>query len=168
MTARISPYSYGVLADVVYEPSNAEHRRRRHLVYASATLGKLIGPTFSCVAKKHERIPTSKEIRALSYRTEVKNTDDAQLTVALYAHDGNGPAPLWFEEKRKQFFKVCDIRANLSEQCTPEARSVTDGKEFWVLSLSIELTLGSTEIQARAKWQNNGQTEYSDAQVVYA
>jgi len=82
-----------------------------------------------------------------------------------------GMDPLLYGSKKrevKQFFKVCDIRANLSEQCTPEARSVTDGKEFWVLSLSIELTLGSTEIQARAKWQNNGQTEYSDAQVVYA
>ncbi len=52
VAARVSPYSYGVLGDVVYEPSNAEHKSRSDLVYTSATSGKLIGPTFSCIAKK--------------------------------------------------------------------------------------------------------------------
>lgn len=52
---RVSPYSYGLLGDVPYDPSNSEHEKRGQLAYASATFGRLIGPTFLCIAKQVTR-----------------------------------------------------------------------------------------------------------------
>jgi len=168
VSARISPYCYGVLCDVGYEPSNEEHEFRVCLVYTSATSEKFIGPTFSSVAKKVLVFPSISYILGpSSYRTEIRRIDEAKLTVVLYVYDGEGPIPLWFQENEEEFRKLCDIKADLSEQCTPKSKSIVDGREFWVLRFSVEVTLGSTEIEARIKWQNGGKTKYSPATVVY-
>ncbi|KLO12776.1 hypothetical protein SCHPADRAFT_904821 [Schizopora paradoxa] len=165
--ARVSPYSYGLLGDVPFDPSNSEHEKRGQMAYTTATSGKQIGPAFLCIAKKGEKIHSTQEICARNYKSEVVKPDDAKLTVTLVAHDGKAPAPMWFKEHRDEFFKLCDIKADLSNQCTLQSRQTVEDREFWVLKYSIELTLGSTEISARIKWQSGNETKYSDAQVVY-
>jgi len=110
---------------------------------------------------------TSKNINAQNYFQEIETIADAKHTVLLYAYDGKGPAPFWFEENREEFRKLCDITADLSDQCTSQSKMLVDGVELWVLRFSVELTLGSTEIEARIKWDHNGETKYSNAQVAY-
>ncbi len=55
----------------------------------------------------------------------------------------------------EKFRKLCDVTADLSDQCTRQSKMLVDGVELWVLRFSIELTLGSTEIEARIKWNHN-------------
>jgi len=109
----------------------------------------------------------SKDVNARDYYREVEHIANAKCTSALYAYDGEGPVPFWFRENRNNFRKLCDVEADLSDQCVPQSKLIVDGTELWVLHYSIELTLGSTEIEARIKWNHNGKTKYSPASVVY-
>ncbi len=42
----------------------------------------------------------SKEVNARDYCREVEHIANAKCTSALYAYDGEGPAPYWFKENR--------------------------------------------------------------------
>jgi len=113
------------------------------------------------------RLSASEEVSARNYSKEIDTIAKAIHLCSLYAYDGEGPFPFWFEENRDKFRKLCDITADLSDQCTTQSILWVDGVQLWVLCFSIELTLGSTEIEARVKWKHNGKTKYSEAHVVY-
>jgi len=109
----------------------------------------------------------AEKVSAPDYYQEIKTISEAKYTCPLYAYDGEAPVPFWFDENREKLRLVCNIKADLTEQCTPQSKIIIDDVELWELSFSVELTLGSTEIEARIKWDHNGETKYSDAQVAY-
>ncbi|KLO12783.1 hypothetical protein SCHPADRAFT_940956 [Schizopora paradoxa] len=167
VTTRLSPSSYGVRSSVPYRHYDEDHQRRKHLIKKHKKNGQYIGPTFSCIAKKNEKLSMGGGSSACGYFREVQTPLHADILSGLYAYEGEDPAPIWFDENRDKFRKLCDITADLRELCTPESRVVVDGVGLWELHYSIELTLGSTEIEARVKWEHEGETKYSEAKVVY-
>ncbi|KLO12778.1 hypothetical protein SCHPADRAFT_940952 [Schizopora paradoxa] len=167
VTTRLSPSYYGISCATQYTPSCPDHEQRKHLVYNLRRGGQRIGPVFSCIAKKNEKLSASGGVDASEYWREIINPQNAHISCPLYAYEGEGPAPLWFDENKDKFRKLCEITADLSEQCTPETGTFIDGVGVWQLKYSVELTLGSTEIEARIRWEHKGETKYSEAKVVY-
>ncbi|KLO12785.1 hypothetical protein SCHPADRAFT_940958 [Schizopora paradoxa] len=169
VTARMSRTCYGTDCLTLFDPFDADHIKRRDLVTPSPFGGHKIGPIFSCIAKKDESIEVS-EAYCKSYLRRVLNKDDARHTSSsIYCYDGDDPVPLWFEENKGKFRELCKLEADLSGRCTDKTRRNLGGLvDYWLLDFEIELKLGTTELEARIKWEQNGQTLYGPVRVVYA
>ncbi len=52
--------------------------------------------------------------------------------------------------------ELCQIEANLSELCTEKSKkSVVGVLSYWLLDFEIEIKMGTTEIEARIKWEED-------------
>lgn len=52
--------------------------------------------------------------------------------------------------------ELCKLEADLSGRCTDKARRNSGGLiDYWFLDFAIELKLGTTEMEARIKWEQD-------------
>ena len=56
----------------------------------------------------------------------------------------------------EKFRELCKLEADLSSLCTDKERRTLGGLiDYWLLDFEIELKLGTTEFEARIKWEQN-------------
>jgi len=151
-----------------FDPFDEDHIKRLDLIKRSPFGDHHIGPIFSCIAKKNESIAESRTYSSSFSRRILQKENAKRISSSVYCYDGDGPIPLWFDENRGKFRELCKLEADLSDRCTDEAKSCLGGLiDFWTLDFEVELKLGTTEVEARIKWEQDGTTRYGPVRVVY-
>jgi len=168
ITARMSRACYGTRCMTRFNPSDASHASRLHLVNRSELFGHKIGPIFSCIVRKNESVTVS-DTHSSSYSKRIFDVEDARhVSSSIYCYDGDGCIPYWFDEDKEKLQELCQIEADLSELCTEKSKKSAVGVlSYWLLDFEIEIKMGTTEIEARIKWEEDGDTKYGPARVVY-
>ncbi|THH09037.1 hypothetical protein EW145_g2296 [Phellinidium pouzarii] len=163
VTSRACKTSYGTTCSVPFNILLSDHRQRMELVHPG-TDGSYIGPVFDCIAEKGAPIGVAQVFRE-SYFKELFYKESAEhFTTELLCYDGDLPVPRWYNENKNKFKTVCKLEADLSELCSESIRSSSmleflsqgTSRAYWKASFDIELNFGTTELEARIKWEVKG------------
>ncbi|KAH8117904.1 hypothetical protein DFH11DRAFT_865015 [Phellopilus nigrolimitatus] len=174
VTSRVCPASYGSTCLIPFNTFLSDHRQHGDLIQTGKG-GPCIGPVFDCIVEKGVPIEEAKTFKKPYTKEFFFKSMAARFTIKIFAYDGDLPVPTWFEENKHKFRTLCKIEADLSDVCTePSPRSsILDyflGRKpeaFWKANFEIELTFGTTELEARIKWEANGKTKYGPVSIVY-
>lgn len=168
VTARISRASYGTVCGTTFNPFDPDHIKRLDLLRPSPTGGHIIGPVFSCIANKNESIAESRTYTSMYSHIFLDAEDAKHTSSSIYCYDGDGPVPVWFNENRGKFRELFTLEADLSDGCIDKERHSLGGIfDFWAVEFEIELKLGTTEVEARIKWEQDGKTKYGPVRIIY-
>ncbi|KDQ12481.1 hypothetical protein BOTBODRAFT_161662 [Botryobasidium botryosum FD-172 SS1] len=92
------------------------------------------------------------------------------LEKTIYAYDGPESEPAFamddLGEPNPGFHVACVVHADLSGAKDGLIPAFGPRGPFWVLPISIALTFGGTEIEAKIIWEERGVTRKSDASVI--
>ncbi|KAH8117835.1 hypothetical protein DFH11DRAFT_1541121 [Phellopilus nigrolimitatus] len=178
VTARVCPASYGITSLVFFNFFLSDHRQHSDLVQHGQD-GPWIGPVFDCIVEKGTRIDEAKTFKKAYTKEFFFKSMAERFTAEIFVYDGDLPVPTWFEENKNKFRTLCKMEADLSDVCTEPSpkSSIFDfffrrtPEAFWKASFEIELKFGTTELEARIKWEANsrsqGKTKYGPVSIVY-
>ncbi|KAI5122758.1 hypothetical protein M0805_009841 [Coniferiporia weirii] len=175
VTSRSCRTSYGTTCSIPFNPLLSEHRQRLDLI-RPGTEGAYIGPIFDCIAEKGTPVGVEQTFRE-SYFKEFFTKESAEhFTTEILCYDGDLPVPKWYNENKGKFRTACRLEADLSELCTDAIQSSSvsmllltqrTSRVHWKAIFDIELKFGTTELEARIKWEKNGKTKYGPVTIIY-
>ncbi|KAH8117902.1 hypothetical protein DFH11DRAFT_1571301 [Phellopilus nigrolimitatus] len=157
VVSRVARKTYGTVCNIQYSPLDPEHIRRKRLLIERLSGTLRIPNYFDIIVTKLTEVRETDHFDE-EYFQEVELGQSTIINTNLYCHDGELPAPIWYDENRTSIQHVCTIRADLSKLCRPALLCSRKGKKYWKLTFVVELMFGLTELQARIKWKEDGNT----------
>ncbi|KAH8117839.1 hypothetical protein DFH11DRAFT_1503934 [Phellopilus nigrolimitatus] len=153
VTSRVCPASYGTTCLIPYNPLLPDHRERSDLLQ-TGTEGAYIGPVFDCIVAKGTPIEEAKAFKESYFKEFFLKSSATQFATEILVYDGDLPLPRWYKENKQ---------ADLSELCTESSRNTSMleflsqrvPRAFWKAKFEIELKFGTTELEAKIKWEAN-------------
>jgi len=169
--SRISKATYGTFANTDFCRLIPEHQKREELAKYSPFDGRLvIGPKFFCLLGKGKLIREDMALEKGFCKKFATKSAAENFTTDVYSIFGDDPIPRWITDVTSALQKHYTLSADLSGLCTDSTRSTAKGylvEDYWTLNFEIELTLGKVEIEARLKWEADGETKYGPVSIVY-
>ncbi|KAH8117896.1 hypothetical protein DFH11DRAFT_1503901 [Phellopilus nigrolimitatus] len=161
VASRVCPASYGITRLIPFNSSLSDHIQHSDLIQTRKGV-PCIGPVFDCIVEKGTRIEEAKTFK-MSFLNELFSRFMAErFTVEILVYDGDLPVPTWFEENKHKFRTLCEIEADLSDVCTEQSSNYSVFEllvrnrapdAFPQAKFDIELKFGTTELEARIKWE---------------
>ncbi|KAM6497398.1 hypothetical protein JOM56_007871 [Amanita muscaria] len=138
---RVSKYSYGLKIDVIFDPTNPEHARRRNTKSMDKDGQYKIPGVFSTILKKDTEISEETGFRK-SYNCLFTPEDP----------------PEWIDLEPTSFHDVCvitadvtNVKKNMSSRYDRRTR-----KSYYQFEHDVELLTGLTELKVYITWEENG------------
>ncbi|OCB85344.1 hypothetical protein A7U60_g7651 [Sanghuangporus baumii] len=109
-----------------------------------------------------------------SYRRKAFSRANAsRCNAELLCYDGDLPAPYWYNENKDKFKPIFKLEADLSSLWDTLDRGTSlfevilnpTFRPYKYLVFDIELKFGTTEVEARIKWEENGIVKYGPAKI---
>ncbi|KAI0738324.1 hypothetical protein C8Q80DRAFT_1262843 [Daedaleopsis nitida] len=190
VSARIMKITYGTNVSVDFDPSDSEHRARKHDKYMRPSGRVMLRNAFSIILKKGTRVREKEEIsqpylqearesrtlnsvtaEVICYRGKDDNPqwiDVESGECELYMVQGpftHGPLADWRRVASELYTPLCTIYADTS-QVSRQAQSGSNGT-YYIQTFKIVLLCGMTELQAQLSWTENGVEKRGPAKIMY-
>ncbi|KAJ7074581.1 hypothetical protein C8F01DRAFT_970629, partial [Mycena amicta] len=170
--SRIAKYHYGILINIPYVESDADHRARASQKYLNYNNVETISGVWSGIVQKNAKVEAAQEFQK-PFNTDMRlDTTDFTHSAIVYAYRRLTP-PTFMKFPGKQTFlpgfdSICTVRGDL-RKCFQATRAQTTrtGVKIKKVAFEVCLTLGETEISARFRWEENGEHVYGPATVAY-
>ncbi|PFH48898.1 hypothetical protein AMATHDRAFT_5370 [Amanita thiersii Skay4041] len=170
VTSRMSKFSYGIRADEIYDPKNAEHRARESKVICKPNGERRVPDGFTTILAKAVEVSETKEFRKpFQRRFDQQAFDDFKIqynTIRCYRGEDN-KAPHWLDEAPEKFDSLCRISADMTpvkNSITPQYKGSTP---YYTLKFNVILLFGLTEFRAQIAWKENGVEKRGPASIIY-
>ncbi|KAL5485836.1 hypothetical protein ACEPAI_6878 [Sanghuangporus weigelae] len=172
VVARVCPTSYGTDCYTRFDSSRSDHRNKPEFI-ENRSNGAFIGPIFDVIVRKGSTVDVGKTFtRSYSQRFFSKERA-THYTTELLCYDGDLPVPYWYNENKEKFRTICRLEADLSALCREPSPTSSLLEAFitpligpyWNVSFDVELKFGTTEVEARIKWVENGVTKYGPVKI---
>ncbi|KAH8117848.1 hypothetical protein DFH11DRAFT_1503478 [Phellopilus nigrolimitatus] len=156
VTARVCPASYGIACLTPFNSSLSDHRAHHDLIHRRIN-GLYIGPIFDCVAEKGTLIVEARVFKKSYVANFFLKFEAKRFTTEILVYNGDLPLPKWYKENKDKFRTLCKLEADLFEVCTesPQNASMPETLARWRAVFEIELKFGTTQLEARIKWEAN-------------
>ncbi|KAL5485841.1 hypothetical protein ACEPAI_6883 [Sanghuangporus weigelae] len=174
VVARVCPTTYGTDCYTRYNRLRSDHRERPDLV-EHETDGDFIGPIFDPIAEKGSSIEVMKTFSCSYKRKTISRASASRCNAELFCYDGDLPAPYWYNENKEKFKTIFRLEADLSSLWDTLDRGTSllevifssTFRSYKYLVFDIELKFGTTEVEARIKWEEDGVVKYGPAKILW-
>ncbi|KIJ67227.1 hypothetical protein HYDPIDRAFT_25699 [Hydnomerulius pinastri MD-312] len=171
VSSRVAKCHYGTLISIPLEHGKPDFEGRP--TYISLSGETKVEGAWDPIVKKNTSIQSAKEFTN-DYTLEMDEiTFDFHYTTEILVYrKPNRPKFACFpgtsERLLPGFEVICTVEGDLERcfQCTPSKHS-PKGRKYRKLSFQVCITLGDTEIAARLRWSENGETVHGPAVVTY-
>ncbi|ORY74760.1 hypothetical protein BCR35DRAFT_333300 [Leucosporidium creatinivorum] len=169
VVARSVRSTFGIALVYPYNNSNEEHLSRGHIVLPDRTKG-VRGGWSTIIAK--DTIVNVDHLTTMGYTRLITEPSALQVfEIELFAFDGSDTTPRWcldaYGNLLPSFRKVCTISADLSPlQNILVPRSGAGGVTYWEVSFQLGISFGSTSLNAKVLWTEQGRKCEGPASIV--
>jgi len=160
---RVLRFTFGVLRDVAYEPSNPEHVAREHKSYLDVTGEKFLPDSFTTVLSKGTEVPESR-VSKISMHAVREGAPPGDVLVKIMKYTEPG----WLDTETNPFEILCYVAADISAvPCT--SKIGTSGKMCFTRWFDVAFLVGPAELKVKIRWIDpvTGKEGSSDAALVY-
>ncbi|KAF7328904.1 hypothetical protein MVEN_02520100 [Mycena venus] len=170
--SRIAKCHYGISIWVPFDEKNAEHCEQGRVKTIGLDGEPRIHGVWSGIVKKNEKIEVSKEFSSSFHVEMTAAAMNFDHKVTVYAFRRLAPPTfLRFPGKHTLvpgYDVICTVKGDL-QNCYHATRYTTTPTDVKLKKVKFEvcLGLGETEITARLRWKENGETVYGPATVAY-
>ncbi|KIL53761.1 hypothetical protein M378DRAFT_93576, partial [Amanita muscaria Koide BX008] len=153
VTDRVAKYSYGLRVDVVFDPADPEHARRRHTKFMDADGKYYISGGFNTILKKNTAVSEETRFRRSYHKTffaeEFSRWTGSKTSLQCYRGEAESP-PEWVDLEPNSFHRACLIQAdmtNAKKNMSPEYDPSTKNR-YYRFDYEVEILFGLTELKA--------------------
>ncbi|KIL60592.1 hypothetical protein M378DRAFT_83572 [Amanita muscaria Koide BX008] len=160
VTARVSKYSYGLMINTIFDPTNPEHAHRRNTRFMDADGKYKIPGGFDTILKKGTTVNEETEFRQsytvhLTPKEFTRWTEDCTF-LKCYQGEAESP-PEWIDLEPNSFHDTCVIKAdvtNVKENMNSKYEPPTQ-KRYYRFGHDVKMLFGLTELKAYVTWKEN-------------
>ncbi|PFH47023.1 hypothetical protein AMATHDRAFT_43201 [Amanita thiersii Skay4041] len=168
---RVSKYDFGIPISETFNVNNADHIARQDCAFYVAPGDRWVGGAFSVILPKNTTVSETKEYRRPYFLelsdNNVKSPWNESCSIQCY-RGLEDHAPEWIDKAPNLFTPLCTVTADVSNLIRSLKPNVSkQGKTYYVLSFSVVLLFGLTELDAEIAWTENGVEKRGPATIVY-
>ncbi|KAK1226878.1 hypothetical protein PQX77_010125, partial [Marasmius sp. AFHP31] len=169
VSARVSRFTYGIECNVLYKPSDPEHRKRSLTVYTDLAGHQRVPDHFDHILPKGSRVQEETEFRRPYCQLSTYESSLRQISSEILHYRGHDKAPNWLDVNPKRFPPLCTVEAEIpeSDNFTRSRYNASTGKSYYECSYEVVLLFGLTELKAQIAWKVGDEEKRSPATVVY-
>ncbi|KAM6497397.1 hypothetical protein JOM56_007870 [Amanita muscaria] len=171
VTARMSKYSYGIRASVLFNPVDPEHARRENTKFMEADGKYYIPGTFSTILKRDTEVSEEtrfrKSYQCLFTLEEFFHWTEGTTSLQCYRGEAESP-PRWIDIEPDSFHDTCVIKAdvtNVKKRLSPRYDGDTIHLYFQ-FDRDVEMLFGLTELKTYSTWKENGREKRCVSPVI--
>ncbi|KAF8552720.1 hypothetical protein OG21DRAFT_1498210 [Imleria badia] len=168
--SRVARATYGTIFGDTVDEENPEHVSRKESWIMSDT-GLLVVPTaFKSILRKGVQANELKEFRCSLSLVATTKSDFGIEQLPILCYRGTLSDPQWIDCDEESFSTLCNVRFDLREAAkalTPELKESGQLGFFYLLSIDVIISFGTTEFSAQVAWEENGVEIKSPATMIY-
>jgi len=160
---RVLRFTFGVLRDVAYEPSNPEHVAREHKSYLDVTGEKFLPDSFTTILSKGTQVLES-HVSKISMHAVREGAPPGDVLVKIMKYK----EPWWLDTEINPFEILCYVAVDISAvPCTSNIG--TSGKMCFTRWFDVAFLVDLGELKVQIRWIDSvtGEERSSDAAIIY-
>jgi len=160
---RVSRFTFGVLHDVAYEPSNPEHAAREHKSYLDVTGEKFLPNSFTTILSKGTEV-LERHVSKISMHAVREGAPPGDVLVKIMKYK----EPRWMDTETIPFEVLCHVAANIS--AVPWTKKIgTSGKMCFTRLFNVAFLVSLAELKVQIRWIDSatGEVKSSDAATIH-
>ncbi|PBK86333.1 hypothetical protein ARMGADRAFT_1086505 [Armillaria gallica] len=168
VTARVSPFNYGVTVCTAFDGLDTEHVSRRTQMFVDPSGVRRLAGQYDVILAKDILVSEETEFSRSYSRLGRSLSDLSTITTSIWRYNGEKEHPKWMDLENDKYSILCRITADTSvaaQSLKAERRS--DGTSYYRLNLSVIMLFGMTELKAQLAWVEDGKEKRGPAQVIY-
>ncbi|KAK0184554.1 hypothetical protein F5146DRAFT_1145410 [Armillaria mellea] len=168
VTARVSPYNYGVPVCTAFDGLDTEHIRRRAQMFVDASGVRRLAGQYDVILAKDILVSEETEFSRSYSRLGRSLADLSTITTSIWRYNGDKEHPKWMDLENDKYSILCRITADTSVATKSlKAQRRPDGTSYYRLNMSVVMLFGMTELRAQLAWVEDGKEKRGPAQVIY-
>ncbi|KAK0448943.1 uncharacterized protein EV420DRAFT_1275606 [Desarmillaria tabescens] len=156
VTARVSPYNYGVTVCTAFDGLDMEHVSRRAQMFVDPSGVRRLAGQYDIILAKDVLVSEETEFSQSYCRIGRSLSDLSTITTSIWRYNGEREHPRWMDVENDKYSVLCRITADTSVAAKSLiAQRCSDGTYYYRLSIDVIMLFGMTELKAQLAWIEN-------------